>query len=172
MKRISLLLPRKNLLTIFKSFVRPNLGYADIIYDKPFNESFKRKIEMVQYKAAPVITVAIKGTSHDRLYQELGLESLADRRWSRSLFFFRKILQRLLPSYLLTYHNAFSEGALAQQHRIKLSKFLQELKYLRIDFFRIPPGNGVNSTTKLEILEKKDSFLKNQCTELVLSKFE
>ena len=111
MKRISLLLSRKNLLTIFKSFVRPNLGYADIIYDKPFNESFKRKIEMVQYKAAPVITVAIKGTSHDRLYQELGLESLTDRRWSRSLFFFRKILQRLLPSYLLTYHNAFSEGA-------------------------------------------------------------
>ena len=32
---------------IYKSFVRPNLDYADIIYDKPFNESFKRKIEMV-----------------------------------------------------------------------------------------------------------------------------
>ena len=41
---------------------------------------------MVQYKAALVITGAIKGTSRDRLYQELGLESLADRRWSRKLF--------------------------------------------------------------------------------------
>ena len=33
---------------------------------------------MVQYRAALLITGAIKGTSHGRLYQELGLESLAD----------------------------------------------------------------------------------------------
>ena len=76
MKRLSLTLSRKSLLTKNKSFVRPILDYADIIYDKPFNESFKRKIEMVQYRAALVITGAIKGTSRDRLYQELGLESL------------------------------------------------------------------------------------------------
>ena len=78
MKKLSLFLLRKNLLTIYKSFVRPNLDYADIIYDKPFNESFKTKIEMIQYRAALVITGAIKGTSRDRLYQEIGLESLAD----------------------------------------------------------------------------------------------
>ena len=111
MKRLSLTLSRKSLLTIYKSFVRPVLDYADINYDKPFNESFKRKIEMVQYRAAFAITGAMKGTSRDRLYQELGLESLADRRWSRRLFFFHKITQRLLPSYLQTYHNAVSEGA-------------------------------------------------------------
>ena len=70
------------------------------MYDKFFNESLKRKIEMVQYKAALVITGAIKGKSRDRRYHELGLESLADRRWSRRLFFFQKIMQRLLPSYL------------------------------------------------------------------------
>ena len=59
-KRLSLILSRKSLLTIYKSFVRSNLDYVDIIYDKAFNESFKRKIEMVQYKAAPMITGAIK----------------------------------------------------------------------------------------------------------------
>ena len=82
----TLILSRKSLLTIYKSFVRPNLNYADAIYDKPFNESFKRKIEIVQYKAALVITGVIKGTSCDRLYQELGLESLADRRWPVGFF--------------------------------------------------------------------------------------
>ena len=111
MKRLSLSLSRKSLLTIYKSFVRPILDYADIIYDKPFNESFKRKFEMVQYRAALVITGAIKGTSRNRLYQELGLESLADRRWYRRLFFFHKITQGLLPSSLQTYDNAVSEGA-------------------------------------------------------------
>ena len=98
MKRLSLILSRKSLLTIYKSFVRPNPDYADIIYDKPFNESFKRKILMVQYKAALVINGAIKGTSRDRLYQELGVESLADRKRSRRLFFFHKIIHGLLLS--------------------------------------------------------------------------
>ena len=31
-------------ITVYKSFVRPNVNYTDIIYNKPFNESFKRKI--------------------------------------------------------------------------------------------------------------------------------
>ena len=39
MKKLPLILSRKSLLTIYKSFVRPNLDYADIIYDKPFNKS-------------------------------------------------------------------------------------------------------------------------------------
>ena len=99
------------MLTLYKSFVRPNLDYANVIYDKPFNESFKRKIEMVQYKAALVITGAIKGTSRDKLYRELSLESLEDRRRFRRLFFFHKIIQGLLPSSLHTSHNAVSEEA-------------------------------------------------------------
>ena len=98
MKKLSLILSRKSLLTIYKSFVRPNLDYADIIYDKPLNESLKRKIEMVQYNAALIITGAFKGTSRDKIYQEFGLESLADRRWTRKLFF-HKIILGLLPSY-------------------------------------------------------------------------
>ena len=69
----------------------------------------KEKLEVIQYKAALVITSAIKGTSGDRLQQELGLESLADRKWSLRNFSFRKIIQGLLQSYLQTYHNAVSQ---------------------------------------------------------------
>ena len=58
---------------------------------------------MVQYRAALVITEAFKGTSRHRLYEELGLESLANRRWSRRLFFFHKILNDLSPLYLRSY---------------------------------------------------------------------
>ena len=152
MKRLSLILSRKRLLTVYKSFVRPNLDYAHVIYDKPFNESFKKN-EMVQYKAALVITGAIKGTSRDRLYQVLGLKSLEDRSWSRRLFFFHKIIQGLLPSHLHTYLNAASEGAYLTRSttQIKLRQFLQEPKYSRIHFFHIALRNGVNATTRLEI---------------------
>ena len=80
MKKLSLILSRKSLLTISKSFIRPNLDYADIIYNEPFSKSLKRKIEMVQCNTASIITGAFNGTSRDKIYQELGLQSLADRR--------------------------------------------------------------------------------------------
>ena len=37
-------------------------------------------IETVQYNAALAITGAIPGTSREKLYKELGFESLHDRR--------------------------------------------------------------------------------------------
>ena len=81
-------------------FVRPHLDYADIIYDRPNNELFKRKLEPVQYNAALAITGAITGTSRDKIFNELGIEYLADRRWLRRLTFFYKIQNGLAPLYL------------------------------------------------------------------------
>ena len=82
-KRLSHILPRKSLITIYKSFIRPHLDYCDVIYDQPNNESFCSKIERIQYNAALAITGAIRGTSQTKLYNELGLESLKFRRWFR-----------------------------------------------------------------------------------------
>ena len=80
MKKLSLTLSRNSFFTIYKTFVRPFLDFADIIYDKPPTESFKDKLEMVQYNATLVITSAFKSTSRDRIYREHGLESLTERR--------------------------------------------------------------------------------------------
>ena len=97
---MNLLLPHSTLLTICKSFVRPHLDYGDVIYDQPNNSRLSDKIESVQYKAALAITSAIRGTSKEKLYQELGLESLTDRRWLRRMSYLYKIISTTL-SYLL-----------------------------------------------------------------------
>ena len=78
-KKFSIHLPREALLRSCKSFVRPNLDYGDIIFNKPNNESFKSRIESIQYIAFIAITGAIQGTYRVRLYRELGLESLSER---------------------------------------------------------------------------------------------
>ena len=44
-------------------------------------------------------------TSRERLYRELGLESLNDRCWFRKLTFFYKIVKGLFPPYLTKYVN-------------------------------------------------------------------
>ena len=60
-------------------------------------------IESVQYNACLAITGAIKKSSRNRLYQELGIESLRDRRWYRRLVFFFKIVNGISPNYLRTF---------------------------------------------------------------------
>ena len=58
------------------------------------------KLESVQYKAALAITGAIQGTSREN-FQELGLESLKDRRWYKRLCCMFKIINEEAPKYLL-----------------------------------------------------------------------
>ena len=69
-------LPRILLVTIYKFFVRLHLDLEDILYDKTFNNSFHEKFELIQYNAALAITSAIRMSSREKLYQELGSESL------------------------------------------------------------------------------------------------
>ena len=55
-KKLNNTLPRKALLTLYKSCVWPHLDYGDIIHDQPNNESFCNELETVQYNAALAIT--------------------------------------------------------------------------------------------------------------------
>ena len=85
LRKLQNILPRPALLTIYKCFIRPHLDYDDIIYDQAYNLSFHQKLEAIQYNAALALTEAIRGGSREKLYQELGLESLQLRRWYRKL---------------------------------------------------------------------------------------
>ena len=76
LRKLQNILPRESLLTIFKSFAGPHLDYGDVIYDQSYNNTFHQKMELIQYIAVLAITSAIRGSSREELYQELGLESL------------------------------------------------------------------------------------------------
>ena len=80
-------LPRKVLLQIYISYIRPNLDYCDVIYHKPSyddfncacyseraktgpvntNAQFNDNIEAVQYNAVLAITGCVRGTSREKL---------------------------------------------------------------------------------------------------------
>ena len=100
MQKLNLTLPRSFHLVMYKSFIRPHLDYGDIVYDQPNNSSLSEKIESLQYNTALAITGAIKGSSKEKLYQELGFGSLKDRRWMRKLCYLYKVISSKRPSYL------------------------------------------------------------------------
>ena len=84
-QKLETIIPRISLLTIYKSFIRLLLYYADLTYDQLPNALFSIKIELVQYDTALAIAGAIKSCSCEKLYQELGLECLDQRVWTRRL---------------------------------------------------------------------------------------
>ena len=43
LRKLQTILPRNSLLTIYKSFIRPLLDYADVIYYQPSKASFSKK---------------------------------------------------------------------------------------------------------------------------------
>ena len=70
------ILPRFSLLTIYKTLVRPHLDCGDMIYNQTYNVSFHRKLESIQYSACLATTGTIRGTSYEKVNQELDLEAL------------------------------------------------------------------------------------------------
>ena len=66
--KLNNILPRSALLTIYRLFIRPHLGYGDVTYDQQFNS----KNESIQYNVSLAITGVIRGISQKKLYLELG----------------------------------------------------------------------------------------------------
>ena len=101
-------LPFKTLNQMFKTFGRSHLDYCDVIYhqaakitrDGQVLTSLMNEVERVQYRGALAVTGTWKGTNRSKLYDELGWESLSDRRKKQRLVLLYKIINNLTPSYL------------------------------------------------------------------------
>ena len=85
---------------MYKALVRPYLDYGDMIYDEAYNKTFHQKIESIQYNACLTLSGAIRGSSRERIYHELGLESLQRWHWYRKLCLFYKIFKENKHVYL------------------------------------------------------------------------
>ena len=116
----------------------------ETIYDRAYNTSFHQNIESIQYNAALAITGAVRGTSREKLYQELGFESLPQRRWYRKLCCLFKTIKNQSPSYLFqlvpSSNRYFSQNSenipqLCTKHAFVVMK----LKHLPTTYFKILP---------------------------------
>ena len=109
-KYLSKYLPLKTLDQMYKALVRSHLDYCDIIYHTPASNSqinlgttlssLMEKVEKIQYQAATAITGTWQGSNRAKLYEELGWESLSDRRWCRRVLQIFKIKNQMTPSSL------------------------------------------------------------------------
>ena len=90
---------------MYKLYVRPHLDYGDIVYhryDPDLSSVITKRLEQTQYAASLAVTGAWRGTSRQKLYDELGWESLYERRWYRRLCHFFKLKLTQYPAYLFS----------------------------------------------------------------------
>ena len=108
-KHLSKFIPLKTLDQMCKALVRPRLDYCDMFHFPPsinpppqlptFN-SLMEKIERVQYQAALAVTGAWQASNCSKLNEELGWETLSDRRMGRWILQIHKIMNNKTSSYL------------------------------------------------------------------------
>ena len=97
LQKLHNLLPRSALIAIYKAFVRPYLDYGDILYDQVYSISFHHPLKSIQFSASLAITGAIRDISKEKLYQELGLDSLQWQPCYRKLGMFYRIYKNKSP---------------------------------------------------------------------------
>ena len=138
---------------LIKCLVRSHLDYCDTIYhiqasNSQINlgvtlNSLMEKVERTQYQAALAITGTWQGTNRSKLYEELGWETLSDRRWCSRILQIHKIEKYKTPSYLRDK---------LPPHRRPLYKFnnsnaFQEIKLKTVryknSFFQMPLVHGI-----------------------------
>ena len=102
------------------------------------------------------VTGCWQGTSREKLYEELGWESLSDRRWARRLTIFYKINSGLVPSYLSDHIPKPNEININLRNRNDNKPLVQSfIKHLN-DFIR-PPGHslfGIRDKFGIKLLTK------------------
>ena len=109
-KHLNSVLPFLSLKQMYIALVRSHLEYCDVIFHIPPKihppplgmslHDHMEKLEKVQYQAALAVTGAWQGTSRTKLYEELGWESLSDRRICRRVLQIHKIVEEKTPKYL------------------------------------------------------------------------
>ena len=95
-KHLSKFLPLKTLDQMYKALVRPHLDYCDIIYHIPPSINPPPQL--------PTFNSLMEKLWHDsncfKFNEELGWETLSDRRMCRRILQIHKIMNNMTPSYL------------------------------------------------------------------------
>ena len=92
-------LSRKALEIMYKSFILPHFDYADIVWDN-CTDAQAASLENLHLDAIRTIIGAVRGTSHQKLYEESGFTSLRERRRRHRLIFYFKMIHGMCPNYL------------------------------------------------------------------------
>lgn len=114
------------------SFSDPD--YRDIICNQACNGYFQKKLESIQYNAGLAEIRAKRWPSREKLYYELGFESLESRWWHHKLYCCYKVFKIKSSRYLIDI-TPKAEAACITRSDDKLPPFKLKHNYFKNSFF-------------------------------------
>ena len=99
MRKIKYKICRTTLEKLYLTYIRPILEYACEVWDN-CGIVYTNKLENVQLEAARIITGLPIFTKKERIYEEIGWETLKERRNRRKLQIFYNINNKIAPRFL------------------------------------------------------------------------
>ena len=98
-QKVKFLLRRKTLNQIYISFLRATLEYASVVWDICAQYE-KDKLDRIQHEAARIVTGLTRSVSIHKLYTEIELLSLPERRTYQKLIIAYKANNGLVPDFI------------------------------------------------------------------------
>ena len=96
---IKFILDKKMLETIYLTYIRPLLEYANVIWDNNITYLVD-KIEKIQMEAASIVTGGIRLVSLNNIFLETGWDKLKNHREMHRLVYFFKMKNNISLQYL------------------------------------------------------------------------
>ena len=92
-------LTRQTLETMYQHFILPTFDYCCHIWDNCSKQQ-AQILEKLHLDALRTICGAVRGTSHNKIYEETNFQCLSSRRNVQKLLMFYKMVNKLTPVYL------------------------------------------------------------------------
>ena len=98
-KKIKPFVPTSNLISVYQSSVEPYLDYCSVVWDD-ISDQLTDKLQILQNRAARVITGADYRMHTNELLTKLGWSSLKEKRNKQKAHMMFKIMNGMAPAYL------------------------------------------------------------------------
>ena len=84
---------------MYKLFIPPHFDYADVVSENS-TDKLTNMLDRLHREGITIILGAVRGTNHQKLYEESGFCSLKQTRRRHELILFHKMVNGVCPDYL------------------------------------------------------------------------
>ena len=132
LKRVKPFVPTFNLISVYQSIVEPYFDYCSIVWDD-ISDHLTDKLQILQNRAARVITGADYRIHISELLSKLGWSSLREKRNKQKALMMFKIMNGMTPPYL---QDIFTRNIGRSVYNLRISRRDLALPAVKTDYYR------------------------------------
>ena len=132
LKKIKPFVPTYNLISVYQSIIEPNFDYCSVVWDDN-SDQLTDKLQILQNRAARVITGADYRMPTSALLSKLGWSGLKEKRNKQKALMMFKIMNGMTPAY---FEDIFMRNIGRSVYNLRISRRNLALPAVKTDYYR------------------------------------